>query len=95
MAPDCARNMVQLHHETKNTIRRLHTLNDLDQLVLQVVADLADTGRYHSDDPNDTRLLSDARRYLMSVGRTLHTQEIDTALLRWQRLNASLIANEP
>ena len=42
----------------------------------------------------DTRLLQDARRYLCSVGRTLTCHEIDTALTRWQRLNASLVTTE-
>jgi hypothetical protein len=93
MAPDCVRNMVELHRETKSTVRRLNCPNDLDQLVLNVVADLADTGRY-ADDRSDTRLLADCRRYLMVVGRTLTAHEVDTALLRWSRLNASLIAGE-
>ena len=93
MAPDAARNSIELYCETKDKIRRLHAPSDLDILVLGIMQDLVDSGRY-ADDPCDERLLADARRYLCSVGRTLTCHEIDQALVKWSRLNASLVTTE-
>ena len=94
MAPDCVRNSIELHGETKDKIRRLSEPNDLDILVLTIMQEL-DTGHYHADDPADERLLHDARRYLMSIGRTLTCHEVDQALVRWRKLNDVLLAAEP
>ena len=90
MAPDSARNLAELHQQTKGTVRRLGCPNDLDHLVMNVVADLVETGHYHDNDADDTRLLQDCRRSLMILGPTLTAAEVDRAISRWQRLNEVL-----
>ncbi len=47
MAPDAARNSIELYCETKDKIRRLHIPSDLDILVLGIMQDLVNSGRYH------------------------------------------------
>lgn len=94
MAPDAVRNCVELFHETKRKPPQLSLPNVLDQLVLEIMADLVESHRYDADDPNDALMIADARRVMMWGGKTLTTSEIDAALDRWQRLNNALVLHD-
>ena len=67
--------------------------SELDELVCGTISELADAGDYR-DDRGYSRLMHDAKVFLLRSCKVLIVAEIEAALTKWQDTNASLVDYE-
>ena len=85
-----ARNALTMHSIQSYDEGKPYCQTQLDSVVLEIIYDLCETGRYDSDAVDD-RLLHDARLSLLQLGTTLTVAEVDQAIDKWRELNAALV----